>query len=313
MKGPSMKGRGRGHERPPARGHGQEAERAPAGASGRGPERRRERGPSQVSASGLDLIHGFHAVEALVARAPARVRGLVLSSERGDARLARLLALAESARIGIRRANPAELQRLAGDVPHQGVLAEVTPAEEPYETELFDLVADLLAIDDDGHPRPGATPASDPPLLLVLDEVTDPRNFGALLRVADGAGVQAVVTTKRNSPPLTAVVHKAAAGAASLVPIYRVTNLARTLTRLREQGVWILGLDDEAPTPWHAADLRAPTALVLGAEGPGMRRLTREHCDTLVHLPMAGVASSLNVSVAAGIALYEARRQRGVR
>ncbi len=275
-----------------------------------GLERGRERGPARVGASGAELIHGFHAVEALLVRAPARVRGLILSSERSDARLARLVALAEAARIGVRRAVPAELQRLAGDVLHQGVLAEVAAAEEPYETELFDLVADLLAIDDDGQPRPGMAPAADPPLLLVLDEVTDPRNFGALLRVADGAGVHAVVTTRRNSPPLTAVVHKTAAGAASIMPIYRVTNLARTLTRLREQGVWILGLDDEAPIAWHAADLRVPTALVLGAEGPGMRRLTREHCDVLVRLPMAGVASSLNVSVAAGIALYEARRQR---
>ena len=262
-----------------------------------------------------EYLYGFHVVETVLAEAPQRVRQLLLNAQRGDARLTGLDAMAQAVGIDVRRVAMTELGRLVGDVSHQGVVAEIEPAPELDEEDLYDRVASMLGVDAGGMPRSDAKSlaarGSEAPLLLVLDEVTDPRNFGALLRVADGAGVHAVVTTKRNSPPLTAVVHKSSAGAALMVPIYRVTNLARALGRLQELGVWLVGLDDAAAQLWHEADLCLATALVLGAEGAGLRRLTREHCDLLVKLPMAGIASSLNVSVAAGIALYEARRQRG--
>ncbi len=262
-----------------------------------------------------EYLYGFHVVEAVLTQAPQRVRQLLLNAQRGDARLSELDGLAQGAGVDIRRVAMTELGRLVGDVSHQGVVAEIEPAPELDEEDLYERLASMLGVDSHGTPRSDAAGLAkrsrEAPLLLVLDEVTDPRNFGALLRVADGAGVHAVVTTRRNSPPLTAVVHKSSAGAALMVPIYRVTNLARALGRLQQLGVWLVGLDDAAAQLWHETDLRVATALVLGAEGAGMRRLTREHCDLLVKLPMAGVAASLNVSVAAGVALYEARRQRG--
>lgn len=149
-----------------------------------------------------------------------------------------------------------------------------------------------------------------PPLLLLVEGVTDPRNLGALLRVADGAGADAVVVPRSRSAPLTPVVYKAASGAATTMPICRVANLARSLGRLRSAGVWIVGFSDAATAAWHEIDLCVPVAIVVGAEGEGMKRLTRESCDFLAAIPMAGAAESLNVSVAAGVALYEAVRQR---
>ncbi|MBS0395808.1 MAG: 23S rRNA (guanosine(2251)-2'-O)-methyltransferase RlmB, partial [Proteobacteria bacterium] len=185
---------------------------------------------------------------------------------------------------------------LAGGGVHQGVVARVAP--------LAPLAEDELLMRLGGGTRP--------PLLLVLDGVQDPHNLGACLRTADGAGVDAVIVPRDRASGLTAVVRKVAAGAAETVPFTQVTNLARFLRALKEQGVWVVGADGEAEALHTAADLTGPVALVLGAEGTGMRRLTREQCDLVVRLPMLGAVESLNVSVAAGVLLYEVLRQRGV-
>lgn len=240
-------------------------------------------------------IGGWHAVEHLLAAAPERVIEVLVSDDRDDGRARRVVSLAGEAGRPLHRVARPQLGKRVGDIPHQGVAALLTPAAEPVEEDLYQHIEQALA----------------PLLLLVLDEVSDPRNFGACLRVADGAGVDAVVVPKRRSAPNSAVVHKAASGAAEIVPVYRVTNLRRTLDELKSLGVWLYGLTDDATTQWHELDLTQSAAIVLGAEGAGMRRLTRESCDALAAIPMAGVASSLNVSVAAGVALFEARRQRG--
>ena len=185
------------------------------------------------------------------------------------------------------------LAQLAGSHRHRGVMERVTP------------LAPVKSLDDllDG--------VEGPPLLLVLDGVTDPHNLGACLRVADGAGAHAVIAPKDHAVGINATVSKVASGAAETVPYFMVTNLARTLGELKERDVWTVGTAEDAPTTLYGADLRRPTALVLGAEGAGLRQLTRKTCDQLVSLPMAGAVESLNVSVASGICLYEAVRQRG--
>jgi 23S rRNA (guanosine2251-2'-O)-methyltransferase len=182
---------------------------------------------------------------------------------------------------------------MAGDVAHQGAVAAVRPLK-PWDEH--DVSAALSEFHD--------------PLLLVLDGVTDPHNLGACLRTADAAGVQAVIIPKDRAAAVDGVVRKVAAGAAEFVPVAAVTNLSRTLDMLKEHGIWVVGTCGDAGQTVYAADLKRPLALVLGAEGGGMRRLTRERCDFLVRIPMAGQVQSLNVSVAAGIALFEARRQR---
>lgn len=239
-------------------------------------------------------IFGVHAVAAVLRGAGVGVVRMLARDGREDGRMRELLALAGAAGVLVERCGARRFEQLLGDVAHQGVAIEQRVVAEPDEGQLYEFVA----------------AATTPILLLVLDEVTDPRNFGALLRVADGAGVHAVVTTRRRSAPMSALVHKSAAGAATAVPVYRVTNLARALARLKTAGVWIVGLADAAAPRWLEADLRGPCALVVGAEDVGLRRLTREGCDALISIPMQGAASSLNVSVAAGVALYEAWRQR---
>ena len=188
----------------------------------------------------------------------------------------------------------AGLAKLVGEVAHQGAVAAVRPLKGWDEHALIE----------------GLSQTAEDPLLLVLDGVTDPHNLGACLRSADASGAHAVLIPKDRSATVDGVVRKVAAGAAEFVPVASVTNLARTLGMLKESGVWVVGTDSAAPQSIYAADLKRPLALVLGAEGDGMRRLTRERCDFLVRIPMAGQIQSLNVSVAAGIALFEARRQR---
>jgi 23S rRNA (guanosine2251-2'-O)-methyltransferase len=236
-----------------------------------------------------------HAVRALLGRRPGDVQRLVLQSGRSDQRVQELVELAKSRGIRVETRPAAEIDALAPGQVHQGVVARVTPAAPLDEDDL------LIRLDALGRP----------PLVLVLDGVQDPHNLGACLRTADAAGADAVVVPRDRATGLTPVVRKVAAGAAETVPFVQVTNLARVLRALREQGVWIVGTDGEAETVHHAADLKGPLALVLGAEGSGMRRLTREHCDLVVRLPMRGAVESLNVSVAAGVLLYEALRQRG--
>jgi 23S rRNA (guanosine2251-2'-O)-methyltransferase len=240
-----------------------------------------------------DLVYGLHAVRAVIDRAPERLLELWMAAPRQDARARDLKERAEGAGLKVQLVGNESLAKLAGDVTHQGVVAAVRTLK-PWDEDT--LLASLKEVPD--------------PLLLVLDGVTDPHNLGACLRTADAAGARAVILPKDRSATVDAVARKVAAGAAEFVPVVAVTNLARALGRLKQSGVWVVGTDGEAEQPLYAADLNRPLALVLGAEGEGMRRLTRDSCDFLVRIPMAGQVESLNVSVAAGIALFEAGRQR---
>ena len=240
-----------------------------------------------------DLAIGFHAVSVLLKTAPQRVATLKIARGRHDQRMQKLLALCTKQNIAPIHVERDVLDRLCGDAQHQGVLAEVLPGKSFSEKELYALIE-----------------SSPDALILVLDGVTDPHNLGACLRSADAAGVLAVVVPKDNSATLTEVARKVASGAAETVPLIAVTNLARALKHMQEIGVWITGTAGEAETVLYNADLRGARAIVLGAEGNGMRRLTKEYCDDLVNIPMLGEVSSLNVSVACGVLLFEALRQR---
>ncbi len=242
------------------------------------------------------VLFGFHAVGVRLKTAPASVIELYADPSRRDARMKQFLNRAAEAGVRVIEADGARLTKLAGSAGHQGVAARVQ-ALEGVRT-LDELLDDLQ--------EQGITP-----LLLVLDGVTDPHNLGACLRVADGAGAHAVIAPKDHAAGINATVSKVASGAAETVPYFMVTNLARTLGELKERGIWVTGTSEDADKTLHQVDLTGPTALVLGAEGPGMRQLTRKTCDTLVQIPMKGAVESLNVSVASGVCLYEALRQRG--
>ena len=239
------------------------------------------------------FIYGFHAVTSRVRQNPKGVTEIYFDQGRQDPRGRELLRLAESQGVRVVLVDRARLDRIAGHDKHQGVVAGVDALTTYHD------VADVLE------------QLTEPPLLLVLDGVQDPHNLGACLRVADAMGAHAVIVPKDRAVGLNATVRKVACGAAETVPFVMVTNLARTLRELKEQDVWIVGADGEADTELPAAKLEGPMALVLGAEGEGLRRLTKETCDQLVRIPMFGTVESLNVSVASGICLYEARRQRG--
>jgi len=251
-------------------------------------------GAAGVADSKRQFVYGFHATEAVLTRAPERVLELWLTAARDDQRIRRLAEAAQAAGLAVQTAAPAALAKLVGEVAHQGAVAAVRP---------------LLPWDEDDLLR-GLAEASAVPFLLVLDGVTDPHNLGGCLRTADAAGVQALVLPRDRSAGIDAVVRKVAAGAAEFVPVASVTNLARTLDALKARGIWVVGTDGDAQQSLFSADLNRPLALVLGSEGVGMRRLTRERCDFLVRIPMSGRVASLNVSVAAGVALFEAFRQR---
>ncbi|TAK76038.1 MAG: 23S rRNA (guanosine(2251)-2'-O)-methyltransferase RlmB [Aquabacterium sp.] len=241
----------------------------------------------------LKVLFGFHAVTVRLKTAPQSIRELHVDAARRDQRMRQFLERAQEAGVKLVESDDERLQRLTGTHRHQGVVARVDP------------VAQAKSLDDLLDAVEG------PPLLLVLDGVTDPHNLGACLRVADGAGVHAVIAPKDHAVGINATVAKVASGAAETIPYFMVTNLARTLGELKERDIRIVGLAEEAPASLYEADLRGPTALVMGAEGPGMRQLTKKNCDELVRLPMQGAVESLNVSVASGICLYEAVRQRG--
>lgn len=239
-------------------------------------------------------IIGFNAVAEVIRQRPGDVAELVFQEGRQDKRVAELRQQASQAGISMRQASRDEIDQLA-EPGHQGVAAAVVGDKQILsDKELLTLVA---ACDT-------------APLLLVLDGVTDPHNLGACLRSADAAGVTAVVVPKDKAVGLTPTVRKVAAGAAESVNLAVVTNLARCLKSLQEQGVWVVGTDDSATTSLYEQDLKGPIALVMGSEGTGLRRLTRDCCDFLVSIPMAGALSSLNVSVATGVTLFEAVRQR---
>jgi 23S rRNA (guanosine2251-2'-O)-methyltransferase len=239
------------------------------------------------------FIYGMQAVRHALAR--GSVERLYLQADLGTVRLGRLDEHVRSFHGQVQRCGTDELARLSGTMKHQGVGALVRSAGTMGEREAGEYVARLECA-----------------LVLVLDGIQDPRNFGALLRTADGAGADLVVTARSRNVALTPVVSKVAAGAAELQPLAVVANLARFLKVLRDVGLRIIGADSEAQVSLFEADLRQPVALILGAEGAGLRRLTREHCHQLVALPMHGVVASLNVAVAAGICLYECRRQRSL-
>jgi 23S rRNA (guanosine2251-2'-O)-methyltransferase len=239
------------------------------------------------------ILYGIHAVEAVLERNPERIIEIYALKGRDDERLLPLLNEARRFGISVSLMSRKVLDDKAESAQHQGVVARMKAGPSYNESNLPDILA--------GHAAP---------LLLVLDGVTDPHNLGACLRNADAAGALAVIVPRDNSAQLNATVRKVAVGAAEAVPLVAVTNLARTLRQLQELGVWVVGTAGEAEQFLYDTKLQGPIALVMGAEGKGMRRLTRETCDELVKLPMAGSVSSLNVSVAAGICLFEAVRQR---
>jgi len=238
------------------------------------------------------VLFGFHAVGVRLKTAPQSVIEIYADPTRRDARMRQFLDRAAETGVRVIEADGVRLAKLAGSHGHQGVAARVQPL--PVAHSLDDLL--------DG--------VQGPPLLLVLDGVTDPHNLGACLRVADGAGAHAVIAPKDHAAGINATVAKVASGAAETVPYFMVTNLARTLGELKERNIWCIGTSEDAPRTIHQVDLKGPVALVLGAEGAGMRQLTRKTCDELVAIPMLGAVESLNVSVASGICLYEAVRQR---
>jgi 23S rRNA (guanosine2251-2'-O)-methyltransferase len=238
------------------------------------------------------LIYGFHAITAKLRHDPSSVKEILIDASRHDGRARDLLQHAELQGINVVACDGKRLDAMAPDARHQGVIARI---EGGRKVAHLDDVLDTL---------------EEPAFLLVLDGITDPRNLGACLRVADAAGVHAVIAPKDRSAGLTDVAAKTASGAAESVPYVLVTNLARTLRELQEREIWVIGTAGEAESDLYAADCPVATAWVLGAEGEGMRRLTRETCDQLVKIPMHGSVESLNVSVAAGVCLYEARRRR---
>lgn len=244
-----------------------------------------------------DLVFGIHAVTALLQRMPQQVGELLVLDGRADKRVQPLLQQAERAGIRVVRMPRGKLDQLV-DGNHQGVIARASGQAAELSQQWGE--GDLA----------GLIERADKPLVLVLDGVTDPHNLGACLRSADAAGVTVVVVPKDNAASVTPVVRKVACGAVEAMPFIMVTNLARTLKQLQEWGLWIVGTTGEADQTVYEQDFKGPIALVMGAEGSGMRRLTKEHCDFLVKLPMAGTVSSLNVSVATGICLFEAVRQR---
>ena len=238
------------------------------------------------------VLFGFHAVGVRLKTAPASIIEIYADPTRKDARMRQFLERAHEAGARVIDADGMRLAKLAGSHGHQGVAARVQALPTAHSLD------DLL----DG--------IEGPPLLLVLDGVTDPHNLGACLRVADGAGAHAVIAPKDHAAGINATVAKVASGAAETVPYFMVTNLARTLGELKERSIWCIGTSDDAPKTVYQTDLKGPVALVLGAEGVGMRQLTRKTCDELVGIPMRGAVESLNVSVASGVCLYEALRQR---
>jgi len=240
------------------------------------------------------VLIGFHAVLARLRADPSSVLEILADESRHDARIADVLAVAERSGVRVIRVPGRRLDGFYGGGRHQGIVARVAPRDE--RATLDEVLAAL----------------TEPPLLLVLDGVTDPHNLGACLRVADAAGAHAVIAPKDRSAGLSPAVTKVASGAAESMPFLAVTNLARTLDELKERGVWVLGAAGDAGDGLYESTLPEPIAWVLGAEGEGLRRLTRERCDQLVRIPMHGQVESLNVAVAAGLCLYESRRRRTV-
>jgi len=241
-----------------------------------------------------EFIYGLHAVNALFKKQPERVIEIYTLKGRDDKRLTDITNKAQKWGISVQQMQRKSLDEKSKGEQHQGVMARIKKQKILTENDLDACIANL----------------DEPPFLLILDGVTDPHNLGACLRSADAAGVHAVIIPKDNTAGLTAVARKVACGAAESIPLIHVTNLARTMRQLQEKRIWIYGAEGEATQSMYDCKLKGGIAIVMGAEEKGMRRLTREHCDELIKLPMAGVVSSLNVSVATGVCLFEVVRQR---
>ena len=240
----------------------------------------------------MKTLVGFHAIASRLRQKPDTVSEIYVDAERSDGRMKDLRSLAKQHEVRVIPVDAKRLDGMSGGARHQGVVAQAQPIDMPK------FIEDVLeAIEE-------------PPLLLILDGVQDPHNLGACLRVADGAGAHAVIAPKDRSVGLTTAAIKVASGAAETVPYIAVTNLARTMRDLKDRGIWLIGTDDAAPESLYKAKLEGAVGMVLGAEGEGLRRLTRDSCDLLVSIPMMGSVESLNVSVASGVCLYEARRRR---
>ena len=240
-----------------------------------------------------EAVYGLHAVRVMLERHPERVSSLALQERRDDPRVRQLEELARRHGLPVTRVSAQHFKQLLGDAAHQGVLAQITPLRPWSEEQLLAALEQTTA-----------------PLLLALDGVQDPHNLGACLRTADACGSLAVIVPRDRAAQLNATARKVAAGAAETTPVVAVTNLARTLKLLKEAGLWVVGADAQAQQPAQKVDLKGGVVLVLGSEGFGLRQLTRQNCDFLVRLPQLGAVESLNVSVAAGMLLYEAVRQR---
>ncbi|OAI49208.1 23S rRNA methyltransferase [Gammaproteobacteria bacterium SCGC AG-212-F23] len=240
------------------------------------------------------VIFGLHTVEALLKKNPKRITALYFLQDREDKRIQAILELAKSFSIKTYVKPRQALDQMTQNGVHQGIVVECAPLKNANEQDLEQLIEEL----------------TEPPLLLLLDGVQDPHNLGACLRTADAAGVHAVITPRDKSASITPTVSKVASGAAETLPLIQVTNLVRTIELLKEKNIWIYGAAGEAENTLYQGNFKSATAIVLGAEGTGLRRLTREHCDALFHIPMLGSVSSLNVSVATGVFLFEVVRQR---
>jgi len=242
----------------------------------------------------LSKIFGLHSVQAALDYSPTKIHGGWVDGQRQDKRLTEILDDLKKLGVIPEKVDRKRLDKLADGSNHQGIVIEVEMPAELSESDLKTAVENLTGT----------------PLFLVLDNVQDPHNLGACLRSADATGVHGVIITKDNATGITPTVCKVASGAAETVPVYQVTNLARTLRWLKDQNIWVMGAAGEATQTVYQTDLTVPLALVLGAEGKGLRRLTKEECDMLIKLPMFGQVESLNLSVATGVLLYEAVRQR---
>ncbi|MCK5901842.1 MAG: 23S rRNA (guanosine(2251)-2'-O)-methyltransferase RlmB [Cocleimonas sp.] len=240
------------------------------------------------------LLNGIHAVQSALDSDVENVIQIWISVAKRNQRVEQLTQKAQKKGLMIHKVSQQQLDKIAKTRKHQGVVAEYNAPKSWDDNELFDLLSAL----------------EEPALLLILDGVTDPHNLGACLRTAEGAGVHAVIAPKDKAVSLTPTARKVASGAAETIPFVQVTNLVRTIDLLKNAGIWVTGTSDKATQDVYTGDYKTPTALVMGAEGKGLRRLTEAHCDYLISIPMAGKVSSLNVSVATGVCLYEVVRQR---
>ncbi len=240
------------------------------------------------------IIFGFHAIQAQLDTHPEYLIQVYTLDTRNDKRLNTISTQLDALSIDIQRTTKAQLDKLSNQQTHQGIVAKILPPALPNQADLIPYIAQLKKT----------------PLLLVLDSIQDPRNLGACLRSANAAGVDCVIINKDGSAPINALVHKTSAGALNQLKLFSVTNLARTIQALKKQNIWVIGLDGAATTSLYQIDFTTPSAIVMGTEGSGLRALTKKSCDQLAMIPMQGNVESLNVSVATGITLFEANRQR---